>query len=189
LHLVVAQSAGAVQRRLASRVERTHSRTRTVGGIRRTLVRSIRFFVLKPAALLGLLLLVVLIGAGIMFAPTMLGSVGLRPGQSEPQATGDYLRGNRDYNADLVWSSLNDDAQNRLRTQGGSQDALQQQMDAARQKGIKLEDVSYIGSKSLPDGTSTVFYLVGIRQQPTANIDYQPYMFTLDPNGKIAKVQ
>jgi hypothetical protein len=160
-----------------------------VGGIRRTLVRTIRFFVLKPAALLGVLLLVVLVAAGMMFAPSMLGSVGLRPGQSEPQATGDYLRGNRDYNADLVWQSLNSDARQRLSGQGASEDDLQRQMEAARQRGFKLEDFSYIGGKSLPDGTSMQFYLVSVRQQPRADLDYQPYMFTLDRDGKIAKVQ
>ncbi len=99
------------------------------------------------------------------------------------------MRGNRDYNADLVWASLNDDAQNRLRSQGGSLEDLQQQMEAARTHGIKLEEVSYVGGKSLPDGTSMQFYLVGVRQQPRSDIDYQPYMFTLDRDGKIAKVQ
>jgi hypothetical protein len=33
------------------------------------------------------------------------------------------------------------------------------------------------------------FYLVGVRQQQGSNVDYQPYMFTLDRDGKIAKVQ
>ena len=160
-----------------------------MGGIRRTLVRGIRFFVLKPAALLGLLVLLVLIGAGVFFAPTMLGSIGLRPGQSEPQATGDYLRGNRDYNADLVWQSLSSDARQRLSGQGGSEEDLQRQMEAARQRGFKLEDYSYIGGKMLPDGTSMQFYLVSVRQQQRTDLDYQPYMFTLDRDGKIAKVQ
>lgn len=160
-----------------------------MGGIRRTLVRSIRFFVVKPAALLGVLLLVVLVAAGVILAPTMLGSVGLRPGQSEPQATGDYLRGNRDYNADLVWQSLSSDARQRLNGQGGSEEDLQRQMEAARQRGFKLEDYSYIGGKTLPDGSSMQFYLVSVRQQQRTDLDYQPYMFTLDRDGKIAKVQ
>jgi len=99
------------------------------------------------------------------------------------------LRGNRDYNADLVWNSLNNDAQTRLSAGGGSLDDLRQQMDTAKQKGVKLEEVSYIGGKSLPDGTSMQFYLVGIRQPTRSDIDYQPYMFTLDHDGKIAKVQ
>jgi hypothetical protein len=62
-------------------------------------------------------------------------------------------------------------------------------MESARSHGIKLEDVSYVGGKTLPDGTSVQFYLVGTRQQTRSDLDYQPYMFTLDRDGKIAKVQ
>ena len=62
-------------------------------------------------------------------------------------------------------------------------------MEAARSQGVKLEEVSYIGGKAQADGTSIQFYLVGTRQPPRSDLDYQPYMFTLDRDGKIAKVQ
>jgi len=163
-----------------------------VGGVRRALIRTIRHFILKPAALIGwlvgLVVIVALIVAVPMFLPSIPGMASLR-GASAPVSTEDYLRGNRDYNADLVWNSLNNDAQTRLSAGGGSLDDLRQQMDSAKQKGVKLEEASYIGGKSLPDGTSMQFYLVGIRQPTRSDIDYQPYMFTLDPSGKIAKVQ
>jgi hypothetical protein len=163
-----------------------------VGGVRRALIRTIRYFILKPAALVGWLVgvvvLVALIVAVPMFLPSIPGMASLRPA-SAPVSTEDYLRGNRDYNADLVWNSLNNDAQTRLSAGGGSLDDLRQQMDSAKQKGVKLEEASYIGGKSLPDGTSMQFYLVGIRQPTRSDIDYQPYMFTLDPSGKISKVQ
>jgi hypothetical protein len=138
--------------------------------------------------LVGLMLVVAVIVAVPRFLPSIPGMTSLRPA-SAPPSTEDYLRGNRDYNADLVWNSLNNDAQVRLSTGGGSLDDLRQQMDTARQKGVKLEEASYIGGKVLPDGTSTQFYLVGVRQPPRSDIDYQPYMFTLDRDGKIAKVQ
>lgn len=163
-----------------------------MGGVRRALIRTIRYFVLKPAALIGwlagLVVLVGLIVAVPIFLPSIPGMANLR-GSSAPVSTEDYLRGNRDYNADLVWNSLNNDAQTRLSAGGGSLDDLRQQMDSAKQKGVKLEEASYIGGKSLPDGTSMQFYLVGIRQPTRSDIDYQPYMFTLDPSGKISKVQ
>ncbi len=163
-----------------------------MGGVRRALIRSIRYFVLKPAALVGWLAAVVLLVAVIVAVPMLLPSIpgmaSLR-GASAPTSTEDYLRGNRDYNADLVWNSLNNDAQTRLSAGGGSLDDLRLQMDTAKQKGVKLEEVSYIGGKSLPDGTSMQFYLIGIRQPTRSDIDYQPYMFTLDHDGKIAKVQ
>jgi hypothetical protein len=164
-----------------------------VRGVRRALIRTIRYFVLKPAALLGwLVALVVVVGvivAGVTYLPSIPALSNLRS-SSAPMATENYLKGNRDYNADLVWNSLDSDAQSRLTAQGGSRDGLQQQMDAAKQKGVQLTEMSYIGGKSLPDGTSMQFYLVGIRQQAgSSSVDYQPYMFTLDRDGKIAKVQ
>jgi hypothetical protein len=160
--------------------------------VRPALIRSIRYLVLHPAALLGWLVgLVVLVAAIVavpMLAPSIPALSALR-GNTAPIATEDFLRGNRDFNADLMWSSLNTDAQARMKDQGGSLEDLQRQMDSARQSGMKLEEISYIGSKLLPDGTSTQFYLVGIRQRARTDIDYQPYMFTLDRDGKIAKVQ
>ena len=163
-----------------------------MGGIRRALVRLIRYFLLRPAVFFGWLAALLVLVAAILlvpfFAPSIPGVNQLRP-QAVPPSTEDYLRGNRDYNADLVWASLNGDAQNRLKDQGGSLEGLQQQMESARSHGIKLEDVSYVGGKTLPDGTSVQFYLVGVRQQTRSDLDYQPYMFTLDRDGKIAKVQ
>ena len=163
-----------------------------MGGIRRALVRLIRYFLLRPAVFFGWLAALLVLVAAILlvpfFAPSIPGVNQLRP-QAAPPSTEDYLRGNRDYNADLVWASLNGDAQNRLKDQGGSLEGLQQQMESARSHGIKLEDVSYVGGKTLPDGTSVQFYLVGVRQQTRSDLDYQPYMFTLDRDGKIAKVQ
>jgi len=163
-----------------------------VGGVRRSLIRTIRYFVLKPAALIGWLVGLVVVIALIVAVPTLLPSIpgmsSLR-GASAPPSTEDYLRGNRDYNADLVWNSLNSDAQTRLSAGGGSLDDLRQQMDSAKLKGVKLEETAYIGGKAQPDGTSMQFYLVGIRQPARSDLDYQPYMFTLDHDGKIAKVQ
>ena len=164
-----------------------------MGGIRRALVRTIRYFVLRPVALLGALAGVLALVAVVLLIPVLLPSVpaqlSQRRGQSAPPSTEEYLRGNRDYNADLVWGSLNTDAQSRLSNQGGSVEDLQRQMQTAKDHGVRLEEISYIGGKALPDGTSMQFYLVGIRQQARSDLDYQPYMFTLDRDGKIAKVQ
>ena len=160
--------------------------------MRKRMVAFVRYFVLHPAALIGLVLVIVLLVAAVVAAPLVVGYI---PGianvraPTAPTSTEDYLRGNRDYNADLVWNSLDSDAQSRLSAQGGSRDDLQQQMDAAKQRGVQVAETSYIGGKSLPDGTSMQFYLVGIRQPSGASVDYQPYMFTLDRDGKIAKVQ
>src|SRR5215216_7841330 len=123
------------------------------GAIRKNLIRLVRYFVLRPAALFGwlagLLAIIALILLFPFFAPSVPGLNQLR-GSSAPPSTEDYLRGNRDYNADLVWASLSSDAQSRLQTQGGSLEGLQKQMESARQQGIKLEEISYVGGKALP---------------------------------------
>jgi hypothetical protein len=160
--------------------------------LRLALRRMIRHFVLHPAALLGWLAALIVVVAVVVLVPVLGASIPGLPqikSQQAPSATEDYLRGNRDYNANLVWGSLDSDAQARLTSQGGSVDGLQRQMQAAKDQGIQLADISYIGGKSMPDGTSMQFYLVGIKQQNRSDLDYQPYMFTLDRDGKIAKVQ
>ncbi len=166
--------------------------------IRRILVRAIRFFVLRPVAVIGLVALVFAAIAAALVVPSTTGTtlalpkVGVslpRPDGGEPQATAEYLRGNRDYNAQLIWESLGDDARQRLQARGASLDALNQQMQDARDRGVKLEDISYIGGRTLPDGTSLQFYLVAVRAQTKADVQYVPYMFTLDQDGKIAKIQ
>ena len=163
-----------------------------MGAVRRALIRSIRYFVLRPVALVGglggVVIIIGLIVLVPMFVPSIPGVSSLR-GTTAPAATEDYLKGNQQYNADLVWNSLDDAAQARLRDQGGSLDDLQKQMEAAKAQGIQLAEVSYIGSKAQADGTSLQFYLIGIRQQTRSDLDYQSYMFTLDRDGKIAKVQ
>ena len=164
-----------------------------MGGLRLALRRMIRHFVLHPAVFFGWLAALLVIVAVVLLVPTFAGSIPglpqLRPQQQAPSATEDYLRGNRDYDANLVWGSLDSDAQARLTSQGGSVDDMQKQMQAAKDQGIQLADISYIGGKAMPDGTSMQFYLVGIKQQNSTGLDYQPYMFTLDRDGKIAKVQ
>jgi hypothetical protein len=165
-----------------------------VGPLRRALVRFIRFCIERPAAFFGAAAGILALVAAILVVPMMmpnlaLPAIGLSHTSSAPTATEEYLRGNQAYDAGLMWNSLSGDAQQRLTGQGGTKDDLQREMQAARDRGSKLEEISYIGGKSLPDGTSVEFYLVGIRDQPQASVDYEPYMFTLDRSGKISKVQ
>jgi hypothetical protein len=157
-------------------------------------VRVIRFCIERPAAAFGSLAVLLAAVAVILLLPALAPAGALLPGISLPRgtaapaATEDYLHGNRDYDGTLMWNSLSSDAQQRLAQAGSSADDLQRQMQAAKDRGLRLEEFSYIGGKALPDGTSVQFYLVGFRDQQNP-IDYQPYMFTLDTSGKITKVQ
>lgn len=166
--------------------------------IRRALVRVVRVLVLRPAAAAGIGALLVAGVAALVLVPALLASGGgtprlgislPRPSQGEPSATEGFLKGNRDFNAEMVWQSFSDEARQQLGSAGGSPQAIQQQMDLARQRGRKIEEFSYIGSKELPNGSTMAFYVVGVRQQPNADVEFVPYLFTLDSGGKIAKVQ
>ena len=107
-----------------------------------------------------------------------------------PQATESYLKGNQIFNADMMWSALSSEAQDRFRSRGATAQDLQRQMDAAREQGTKVDEFSYIGGQRLSDGTSMHFYLV-LTRGPQSRTDptYIPYIFTLDRAGKIARVQ
>lgn len=110
--------------------------------------------------------------------------------RNAPQSTENYLKGNQSFNAELMWSSLASEAQERFRARGSALPELQRQMEFAREQGTKLDGFSYVGGQQLPDGTSMHFYLV-LTQGPQSRTDaqYVPYIFTLDRSGKISRVQ
>lgn len=107
-----------------------------------------------------------------------------------PSATENWLKANETYNAELMWSTLSEEARERYRSRGGTVQTLQGQMEQAKQAGSTMEQFTYIGGQSLPDGTSMHFYLVVSRgPMSRGEAEYVPYVFTLDKSGKIARVQ
>lgn len=107
-----------------------------------------------------------------------------------PASIETFLRGNANYDADLVWSSYSDDARQRFATRGASLDELRRQLATARERGTRIEDFSYIGGQQLQNGTTMYFYLARVvNGQTQGQREYVPYVFTLDASGKIARVQ
>ena len=168
---------------------------------RRALVRAVRFFVERPARLAGLALAVVALVAAGGLALTALSPGGGSPNLAsagtggairptgEPQATEAFLRGTRDANASLVWGSLSTAAQAQMQARSITPEQRQQELEQQRAAGFSLEDVSYVGGRALPDGTSLHFYLVALRPSRGTPVRYVPYTFTVDSDGKIVKVQ
>jgi len=157
--------------------------------IRGLVVHPIRFVIVLVALIAGIALMVFQAGLptvslSLPTAPFKVGSAGA------PNSTESYMKGTETFNADLVWASLSDEAQGRYRSRGGSMQALQSQMDQAKQAGTQLEHVTYIGGQSFSDGTSMHFYTV-LTRGPQAKSDAEPvpYIFTLDKSGKIVRVQ
>jgi len=163
--------------------------------VKRLAHRVVRAFVLNPVLrAVTVLVVFAVIGFGAYEIVMGSGSPVALPGvpslsAATSSAPETFLKGNQAYDANLVWSSLNDESQQRFRDGGGVQ-AIQSQLDAARQKGIKLEQINYIGKKDLPDGTSMQFYVVAsTTPQAGGHVQYIPYVFTVDQTGKIAKVE
>ena len=167
--------------------------------VKRLLHRLIRGLVARPIR--GVIMLAVLLmTAGVLAAQSIdlqvpglsigMPNVGFRGGGSPPTATENYLKGTETYNAELVWSSLSDEAVNRYRNRGGSLQTMQGQMEQARQAGTQVGEITYIGGQALPDGTSLHFYTVLARgSESRGEAEYVPYVFTLDRSGKISRVQ
>lgn len=156
-----------------------------------------RRFAARPAALIGVAVALLGLVAAAVLLPGMLAgqsalpsfAAGLPGTGGPPSSTEQFLRGNRDYDADLVWRSFSEELRGRLLGRGESLEQLQQQLQAARARGTKVVESSYIGGKELPNGSSIQFYLVTYRPSAQADPEYVPYVFTLDRGGKIAKVQ
>jgi hypothetical protein len=128
--------------------------------------------------------------SGLPTLSLTLPSPSFRVGNSPPASTESYMKGNETFNAELVWNALSDEAQNRLRSRGSSVQALQDQMDQAKQAGRQFSQVTYIGGQSFADGTSLHFYTVLSRGlQSRGDPEPIPYVFTLDQSGKIVRVQ
>jgi hypothetical protein len=157
--------------------------------IRGSVVHPIRFVIVLAALIAGVALLI--FQAGMPSISLALPTSSFRVGSGgAPASTESYMHGTETFNAEMVWSSLSDEAQGRYKSRGGSMQALQAQMDQAKQAGAQLEQVTYIGGQSFPDGTSMHFYTVLTRgPQSRADAEPVPYVFTLDKSGKIVRVQ
>ena len=166
--------------------------------VKRMLHRTIRGLVEHPIRMV-IVLVALMAGAALLIfqagLPTLSLSLPRAPFRMSssggaPSSTESYMKGTETFNAELVWNALSDEAQGRYRQRGGSMQALQSQMDQAKQAGAQLEHVTYIGGQAFPDGSSMHFYTV-LTRGPQSRTDAEPvpYIFTLDKSGKIVRVQ
>jgi hypothetical protein len=157
--------------------------------IRGVVTHPIRFVIVLVALIAGATL--VTLQSGLPTLSLSLPTSSFKVGSGgAPSSTENYMKGTETFNAELVWNALSDEAQGRYRSRGGSMQALQSQMDQAKQAGAQLEQVTYIGGQAFPDGTSMHFYTV-LTRGPQSRTDAEPipYVFTLDQSGKIVRVQ
>jgi hypothetical protein len=117
-------------------------------------------------------------------------SVQPAPPMSPAPAVDEYIKGMTSFDAQLMWDSLDPTAIQAMVSQGGSQQALQQRLDDAKQNGARYEGVTYVGGFPLQNGDSYMFYVVSRRGFAGPGVfDQVFFVFTVGPNGKILKIE
>lgn len=101
-----------------------------------------------------------------------------------------YIQGMVGFNAHMMWQSLSPTAIQSMTSQGGTEEALQQKLDQARQQGAAYDEVTYVGGYPLKDGTEYFFYVVSRRGFSAPNApDQEFFVFTVGQDGKILAIQ
>lgn len=181
--------------------------------VRRLMALLIQVFVWHPVV--GLTVAVVAIGAigygvgGVNDAQLLRGQVVPQSGsvnavvssaapiavQAAPTAhpapaVDQYIKGMTTFDARLMWDSLDQQAIQAMTSQGGSQQALQQRLDEAKQNGARYDDVTFIGGYPLKNGERYLFYVVTRRGFAGPGVaDQVFFVFTVGQNGKIVKIE
>jgi hypothetical protein len=128
-------------------------------------------------------------GAGIASAAGRVSGGSAPVGQPAP-AVETYIRGLTNFDARMMWSALSPDAIGAMQSRGGSVEALQKSLDEARQSGARYENVTFIGNYPLQGGGNYIFYVLSRRGFAGPNqVDQVYFVFTLDPGGRIARIE
>jgi hypothetical protein len=158
------------------------------------IARRRRLIAVAVVALVGLIVASALNVAPPWTAPPISAPspIGRAASANEPLATANYLRGQQVFDAQLIWESYSDRVIQDLARRGNSPEDTQRQLDRAREVGRRIDQAQYIGGYPIPNG-SMHFYLVtqsGPRSASSrAEVSYVPYIFTLDAQGKIERVE
>ena len=113
-------------------------------------------------------------------------------GQAIPAspAVEQYLKGQAAFDASPIWNAMSDSAKAAAQSSGQGVDTLQTQLDQLRQQGGQFGEVVYVGGYPMQDGGRFYFYVLSVRNagQP-GQVQQVPFVFTVDRDGKIAKVE
>jgi hypothetical protein len=112
------------------------------------------------------------------------------PITAPPPSVDEYIKGMTTFDARLMWDALDPRAVQAMTTQGGSQQALQQRLDDAKQSGAHYDDVTFIGGYPLKTGDRYFFYVVSRRGfAAPGQADQVFFVFTVGQTGKIVKIE
>lgn len=146
-----------------------------------------------PRVSVGLVALLLVAGAAAYYftpavAPTPsvattsggLSSVqGLLP---SPHAPVQFLHAQQAGDANTMWGLLSDSFK-----QGTSLQQLQAQLQQMQPRMGSIQHIAYVGGAKEADGNGVYLYLLTVDQ--SGQTDQVTYLFTLDPQGKIVKIE
>lgn len=104
-------------------------------------------------------------------------------------AAEDFIKGQTTFNAALMWQSFSDPLKQQLAQRGTNQQTLQRQLDQRKQAGMKIDQVSYVGGVSQPDGSKLFVYSLAIEAPNNQGVAESHYVLTVDQSEKIIKVE
>lgn len=122
-----------------------------------------------------------------LWSPTAATTRDLRTSMIPPSsAVENYIQGRRNFNADLMWSTLSSGYQAQRMQNGESKSNLQAQYDKEKTAGVTFLNYDYIGGVNLEDGSKMYFYATKI-QLGSQKLDL-PTTFRVDQDGKVQRI-
>lgn len=101
-------------------------------------------------------------------------------------AVENYIKGQQNYNAELMWTSLSTELQASQLQNGASKQAMQSSIDGKKTRGLRFGKYAYIGGTKLDDGGNMYFYSVDVQMQgQKARL---PMTFFADSDGKVVYI-
>jgi len=101
----------------------------------------------------------------------------------------EYIAGMREFDAQRMWNSYNEQIRNELTSRGRSPAELQRGLSQAQTGGARIDRAVRLGNYPLRDGRRYVFYVITRTGfPPDGGTEELYFIFTLDPAGKILSV-
>ena len=122
-----------------------------------------------------------------LWSPVASATVDRRVPLIEPSSpVQNYIKGQQNYNAELMWTALSSDSQASQLSGGSTKQSLQSQIDQKKDRGLRYSRYNYIGGVQTDEGGDMFFYSVDVQIQ---NQTYKlPMTFVVDADGKIENI-
>ena len=160
---------------------------------KRTLAQLVRTLAFHPVSSL-LVVVLALAVAFLGYQNVSGGAFHAGPGAADAALTPspaaeDFIKGQTEFNAALMWSSFSNQFKQQLSTRGTNQQSLQRQLDQRKQAGTKVDQVQYAGGVQTPEGSRVFMYVLTMEAPGSQGVAETHYVLTVDQTDKIVNVE